>query len=151
MKSALVALAALLLLAGCGRSNPQMDPFVGTWRAVGFDPGDGLIISKVSNGYRVVLRGEQQLNGFVCWRHGSNEFKAVIKFTNPDHPSEHFPDQVEIIDFHPASGHLTWKESSPPVIELSKVSGSTTAPTPSPTTSLWPACHDPTPTSRFAR
>jgi hypothetical protein len=50
MKLALVVLAAVLLLAGCGHAK---DPFVGTWR-VQTNAGTIFVISKHDSGYLVV-------------------------------------------------------------------------------------------------
>lgn len=82
MKPALAILAAVLLLAGCSSAK---DPFVGTWQAIGYASGNGLVISKVAKGY-VVVRTDRHRGVFryLCLRHG-DQLKAVGREANPDH------------------------------------------------------------------
>ena len=128
MKPLLAILAAVLLLAGCGHVAPRHDPFVGTWQAVGFSPGSGYTISKVSGVYRVVTVAHfKPLPGysFPFSRRGSNELIG--------RPGEF--QYVEAISFNPASGRLTWTSNGMDPQVLTEVSDSTAPPTPWPSAS----------------
>ena len=134
MKLVLAALAAVLLLAGCGHAK---DPFVGTWHAVGYGPGSGIAVSKVSGAYRVTFVSDFKPERGGSWRflrHGSTELMVIVNYKDPDHPSDHWQ-RVERIDFDPATGRLTYTENGVHLMRLSKVSDSTVPPTPWPTTS----------------
>jgi len=77
MKRAVIVLAAwALILSGCGQTK---DPFVGTWQAVGFSPGNGYTISKVSGAYRITTVAHfKPLPGysFPCSRRGDDGFNS---------------------------------------------------------------------------
>jgi hypothetical protein len=121
----LVVIVLALMLGGCGQTK---EPFVGTWHEVGYDPGSGMAISKVSGVYRVALVAHFKPQPGYSWlfsRRGTNElFGQPGQFQG-----------VEVIKFNPASGRLTWTENGVAPEEFSKVSGSTAPPTPWPTTS----------------
>ena len=127
MKLTLAILAAVLLLAGCGHSAPNHDPFVGTWQAVGFDPGNGYAISKVSGAtYRVAEIDHFKQHGSALYsRRGSNEL-----ISRPGQLAEQ-----DVIKFNPASGRLTETPRGDVGAVLTKVSNSTAPPSPWPTKS----------------
>lgn len=126
LKSALVILAAVLLLAGCGNTAASHDPFVGTWQAVGFGSGNGIAISKVSaTTYHVAEVDHFKQHWFNAYSRYGNELTS--------HPGE-FP-YVEVFKFNPASRHLTSTSNGMAPEVLAKVSDSTPPPSPWPTKS----------------
>jgi hypothetical protein len=142
LKLALAILAAVLLLAGCGQAK---DPFVGTWQSVGNGPGDGVAITKASGSYRVTFVASFKPERGGSWRflrHGSTELMVIVKYKDPDHPSDHWQ-RVERIDFNSATGRLTYTENGVHLMRLSRVSDSTVPPPPWPTAAPWDASHDP--------
>jgi hypothetical protein len=137
VKLVLAILAVVLLLAGCGHTAPSHDPFVGTWQAVGNGAGSGIAISKASGAYRVTFVSNFKPERGGSWRflrHGSTELMVIVKYKDPDHPSDHWQ-RVEALDLNPATGRLTYTENRLYLMKLSKVSDSTALPTPWPTAS----------------
>ena len=116
-----------------GHTAPSHDPFVGTWHAVGYGAGMGIAISKVSSVYgeTLVVHFKPDPGGLTQFsRHGSDELMSLPGQTP----------YVEALKFNPASGRLTFSSTAngkpglaPQV--FTKVSDSTTPPTPWPTSS----------------
>lgn len=107
---------------------PRHDPFVGTWHVVGYGPGSGMAIGKVSGAYRVALVAHFKPEPGYSWlfsRRGTNELIG--------RPGQF--QGAEVIKFNPASGRLTWTENGVAPEKFTKVSDSTAPPTPWPTTS----------------
>jgi hypothetical protein len=153
MKRVLAILLAAALLAGCAskttanvtasprttglsasptaissfHATPSHDPFVGTWHVVGFGPGSGMAMSKVSGAYRVTLVAHFKPEpgySWLCAPRGSNELIVGPGQT----------EYVEAIKFNPASRRLTWTSKGMAPQVFTKVSDSTAPPT-RPTTS----------------
>jgi hypothetical protein len=126
MKRAVIVLAAwALILSGCGQTK---DPFVGTWQAVGFSPGNGYTISKVSGAYRITTVAHfKPLPGysFPCSRRGDDEL-IIDPGKTP---------YVEAVKVNPAGGRLTATSNGMDPQVLTKVSDSTAPPTPWPSAS----------------
>jgi hypothetical protein len=129
LRIALAILAAVLLLAGCGQASAPKDPFVGTWQLNGVH----LVITKPGQTYRTTVVSSEfpHGNGWVGpYARNDNELKASLSVTLNGKPTGRVI--VELVDFVPATGHLTYQDGSGPAIELSRVSASTTIPSPSP-------------------
>ena len=116
-----------------GHGGLSHDPFVGTWHVVGYGPGMGIAISKVSSVYVETQVVRFRPNPGASWqfsRHGSDELISLPGQTT----------YVEAIKFDSASGHLTSSSTANGKAGLApqvftKVSDSTTPPNPWPTTS----------------
>ena len=116
-----------------GHSGPSQDPFVGTWHVVGYGPGMGIAISKVSSVYVETLVVHFKPNPVALTqfsRHGSNVLISLPGQTS----------YVEAITFNPANGRLTSSSTANGKAGLApqaftKVSDSTTPATPWPTPS----------------
>jgi hypothetical protein len=59
-----------------------------------------------------------------------NELKASLHVTNDGKPTGHVI--VELVDYHSATGHLTYKDDTGPALDFNRVSDSTAVPSPSP-------------------
>jgi hypothetical protein len=130
MRTALAMLAAALLLTGCGHVSAAKDPFVGIWQGLDVH----LVIAKAGKSYRTTLVVPVKFphgNGWVGpYTRKGNELKAGLSVTLDGKPTGRVI--VELIDFVPTTGRLTYKDGTGPAIEFSRVSASTAIPTPSP-------------------
>jgi hypothetical protein len=124
MKLGLAILAAVLLLAGCGHAK---DPFVGTWQFEGVH----LVVAKVGQSYRTILVVPHGYGWVGPYEQNGNELKASLHVTNNGKRTGQVI--VELVDYHPATGHLTYKDGTGPALDFSRVSNSTAIPSPSPT------------------
>jgi hypothetical protein len=129
MKRAVIVLAATALMSGgCGHTAPSHDPFVGTWHVVGYGPGSGMAVSKVSSGYRVVFVARFKPEPGSSWLFSRRDSKELIR-----RPGQFL--SLQIIKFNPTNGRLTWTENGATFQVFTKVSDSTAPPTPWPTAS----------------
>jgi hypothetical protein len=110
---AFFAAMALLLLAGCGGSSAQDDPFVGPWRPVGSaGSAAGLVITKGPSGYEAFIVSKPLTSGPMLLQRSGDTLV--------------FPAQNGIerqtFTFHSDSGRLTDKDGSAPGIDFELVS-----------------------------
>jgi hypothetical protein len=126
MRRALIALIAVVLLAGCGHASSPSDPFVGTWQFQGVH----LVVAKVGASYQTMLVVPHGYGWAGPYKRTGNELKATMHVTNNGQPTGQVI--VELIDYHPATGHLTYKDGPGPALDFSRVSSSTAVPSPSP-------------------
>lgn len=125
MKPALVILTAVLLLAGCGHTNAPQDPFVGTWQFEGVR----LVVAKAGQGYRTILVVPHGYGWVGPYVRTGNELKASLRVTKNRKRTGQVI--VELVDYHQATGHLTYKDGTGPALDFSRVSDSTAIPSPS--------------------
>jgi hypothetical protein len=126
LKLALAILAAVLLLAGCGQGKVPNEPFVGTWQFQGVH----LVVARVGHSYRTMLVTPHGYGWVGPYKRTGNELKASLHVTLDGKPTGRVI--VELIDYRPATGHLTYKDGTGPALDFSRVSTSTTVPSPSP-------------------
>jgi hypothetical protein len=139
MKPALVILAAVLLLAGCGHAK---DPFVGTWRMN--SPGENatsqarFVISKKAAQYTVTqgYHGYKAYDPIAVFTRRGGQLVASVRVTNPftGKPTGEV-DQFKLSTSHlPGQLLFTYRLGSPPAdtLTMTKLSESTATPTPVP-------------------
>jgi len=119
----LAILAAVLLLAGCGQAK---DPFVGTWQ---FE-GTRLVVAQAGQSYRTVLLVPHGYGWVGPYVRKGNELKASLHVTKSGKPTGRVI--VELVDYHAATGHLSYKDGTGPALDFSRVNNSTAIPRPSP-------------------
>jgi hypothetical protein len=85
---AALALSTLVLLAGCGGTSAEDDPFVGTWRPVGgTDASGSLVIAKGSGGYEAFLVSKKPalaMGPMLLRRHGNQLVFGVMSSSSAD-------------------------------------------------------------------
>ena len=136
-------------LVGCGEAKPATDPVVGTWRPsspTGIAP-QTLIIARAGDDYLAIVPQGPGFEDRATLIRAGDEFSGGLTgpfvggSPSPDLP---WPEPV-VIQYQPASGHLTWSQASPAEpfssvlysgmtkpVEMTKVSDSTALPTSSP-------------------
>ena len=129
-----LALAAMiLLLAACGQTGEQADPFVGTWLYEGSSSDHGLIIAKHDNGDRATMFRGDLNNGRALYTRQNDRLvgRFVPRFAV-------WSDQVgEVkhitIEFDSSRGDLTFGEDDYPSRRFVR------AATPGAWPSVWPS------------
>jgi hypothetical protein len=125
MRAALAMLAAVLLLAGCGHAAAK-DPFLGTWQWYHQVPT--LVVAKVSGRYQATIVWGSFFGG---WSETTMLFaRRGNELVGPRPPAA---GSTLVLDYLPATGHLSFKCTGPYKADiLSKASDSTATPSPSP-------------------
>ena len=113
-----LAAAALLLLAGCGGSPAQDDPFVGTWRPVKGDAGSSLVITKGANDYEAYVVSKALTNGPMRLQRDGD----TLVF-----PAQNGSER-ETFTYHSDSGRLTYRSESSRGFDFERASRSTSHP-----------------------
>jgi hypothetical protein len=131
-----IPVAALLLLTACGQAD---NPFVGTWQIRDAVPASDevsyLIVIKSGDRYGITVgtREHADSSGWGSFTRNGNELKAVQYVDQTGgpvvSPVEDGHAIVSLIDYLPATGRLTFKIDTSPVMTFSRVSGSTSIPT----------------------
>jgi hypothetical protein len=137
MKGGLVIVAAIVLLAGCGRAVPK-DPFTGTWRAKD-GPLGRAVISKRGDHYRLAI-AEPGTSSWLVSDNYTRRGNVLVKVT---HRTNQVTGKVVVwerfrVTVDKASGNLVFQDNSayvskPIQVTFTKVSDSTASPTPSST------------------
>jgi hypothetical protein len=118
------ALVALLLLAGCGKS----DPYTGTWRTSGRTL---FVIAKTDKGYRIAWTGGNIHPWLSLAQQGGH-----LKFTYQRPSGKGAGLTTDSITLVPKNGHLVMRDTSSGhvigPITMNKASDSTALPSPAP-------------------
>ncbi len=124
-----LALAAMiLLLAACGQTTEQADPFVGTWWWEGSRSG-GMIIAMHGDEYDVAMYDGWPSGGWRRYTRQDDRLLGRFPVMNQDGPSGRVMHITITIELDPSLPALTYREMNGPSLRLEReVLPKTTAP-----------------------
>ena len=89
-----------------------------------------MVVAKVGQSYKTILVVSHGPGWVGPYERIGNELKATLHVSLDGKPTGRVV--VELVDYHPATGHLSYKDGTGPAVDLSRVSTSTAIPSPSP-------------------